>query len=250
MSTQIKRLKQNGIEFVPITMSEAVVVNSEFINIPGWDTGKITTLDKVLGQYGIFAEDIKNQILAKQDQLTWDTYFHIDDDNQVHIKWGSGFKIDESTGEVNLDFTLYAVVDQLPDPSANCLNKIYIVPLKLTDAQDDSNACAEYICKQVGSEYVWEKFGTLQAETDLTGYVTRTEFEQFASSIQGEIDDIEKELEEISDKLEILDDITENSLTAVNVTYNNQNIIVGYDIPENLYADVANESDHVTNPTT
>lgn len=250
MSTQIKRLKQNGVEFVPITMSEAVVVNSEFMNVPGWSTGKITTLDKVLTQYGIFAEDIQSQILAKQDQLTWDSYFHIDENNQVHIKWGSGLKVDETTGEVNLDFTIYTVVESLPDPSANCLNKIYIVPLKSSETQGDSNSCAEYICKQVGSDYVWEKFGTLQAETDLTGYITRTEFEQFASSTQEDIENLEEELGKISEKLDLLDEITANSLTAVNVTYNNQNIIVGYDIPENLYADVANESDHVTNPTT
>ena len=47
MSTQIKRLYQDGKEFVPITLSEAVVVNTT--NVPGLNGLGITTLDKVLG---------------------------------------------------------------------------------------------------------------------------------------------------------------------------------------------------------
>ena len=46
MSTQIKRLYQNNQEFVPITLAEAVVVDAT--NIPGLQTLRITTLDKVL----------------------------------------------------------------------------------------------------------------------------------------------------------------------------------------------------------
>ncbi|MGN0966687.1 MAG: hypothetical protein ACI4OP_03735 [Candidatus Coprovivens sp.] len=46
MSTQIKRLYQSNTEFVPITLSEAVVVNTS--NIPGLTSLGITTLDKVL----------------------------------------------------------------------------------------------------------------------------------------------------------------------------------------------------------
>ena len=44
--TQIKRLFQNNTEFVPITLSEAVVVNTS--TIPGLTNLGITTLDKVL----------------------------------------------------------------------------------------------------------------------------------------------------------------------------------------------------------
>ena len=44
MSTSIKRLKQNGKEFVPITLAEAVVVNGEYI----WNQKVCTTLDNVL----------------------------------------------------------------------------------------------------------------------------------------------------------------------------------------------------------
>jgi hypothetical protein len=44
--TQIKRLFQNNAEFVPITLAEAVVVNTS--TIPGLANLGITTLDKVL----------------------------------------------------------------------------------------------------------------------------------------------------------------------------------------------------------
>jgi hypothetical protein len=44
--TQIKRLFQSGTEFVPITLAEAVVVNTS--SIPGLTNLGITTLDKVL----------------------------------------------------------------------------------------------------------------------------------------------------------------------------------------------------------
>ena len=44
--TDIKKLQQNGKEFVPITLAEAVVVNAE--NLQGYNTLGKTTLDKVL----------------------------------------------------------------------------------------------------------------------------------------------------------------------------------------------------------
>jgi hypothetical protein len=45
-TTQIKRLIQQGTEFVPITLSEAVVVNTD--NMKLMNGQGITTLDKVL----------------------------------------------------------------------------------------------------------------------------------------------------------------------------------------------------------
>lgn len=245
-TTQIKRLRQSGVDFVPITLQEAVVVNTQHINVPGWEQSKITTLDKVLQQYGSFSADILTQINSKQDKLTWDNYFVIDEDNKVHIKWGSGLTIDESTGEVNLDFNIYTVVDELPEPSASCLNKIYIVPLSDTDAQEEGiNTCAEYICKLVDTAYVWEKLGTIQAETDLSNYVTKNVFEEFAAKTQGDIENIQKDVASLDERLDEIETITSGSLTAVNMQYNGANIIVNYAIPDDLYADVAAEGDGI-----
>jgi hypothetical protein len=59
-TTQIKRLSQSKTEFVPITLAEAVVVNTS--NLPGLSSLGITTLDKVLrttmGVVGTNAADI------------------------------------------------------------------------------------------------------------------------------------------------------------------------------------------------
>jgi hypothetical protein len=59
-TTQIKRLFQSNTEFVPITLAEAVVVNTS--NLPGLSSLEITTLDKVLrttmGVVGTNAADI------------------------------------------------------------------------------------------------------------------------------------------------------------------------------------------------
>ena len=57
--TQIKRLFQNNTEFVPITLSEAVVVNTS--TIPGLTNLGITTLDKVLrNTLGLIGTNAKN----------------------------------------------------------------------------------------------------------------------------------------------------------------------------------------------
>ena len=59
--TQIKRLFQSGTEFVPITLAEAVVVNTS--TVPGLNKLGITTLDKVLrntlGLVGSNAQNIE-----------------------------------------------------------------------------------------------------------------------------------------------------------------------------------------------
>ena len=87
--TQIKRLFQNNTEFVPITLAEAVVVNTS--TIPGLTNLGITTLDKVLrntlGLIGANTQKIEtlggdiltltgvvgqinNELQNKQDKLT------------------------------------------------------------------------------------------------------------------------------------------------------------------------------------
>ena len=65
--TEIKRLKQRGKDFVPITLAEAVVVNTQ--HIPGFSTMEITTLDKILGQYGYNLTQFNQALQNKQNQL-------------------------------------------------------------------------------------------------------------------------------------------------------------------------------------
>ena len=176
--TDIKKLQQNGKEFVPITLAEAVVVNAE--NLQGYDTlGKTTsgktTLDKVL------------KALAA-----------VDYNQQTAIT-----KINTTLESLKAGFS-YQIVNKLPTPSIDCLGTIYLV--KGSDI--DKNKYAEYICIFNNAEYSWEMLGIINSEVDLTGYVTKNDFNAF----------------------------TAIALTAEDVTDSlGHSVSVAYDIPKDLY---------------
>lgn len=176
--TDIKKLQQNGKEFVPITLAEAVVVNVE--NLQGYDTlGKTTsgktTLDKVL-----------NALAA------------IDYSQQTAI-----ININNTLKSLKAGFS-YQVVNELPTPNVDCLGTIYLV----RGSDINQNKYAEYICIFSNAEYSWEMLGIINSEVDLTGYVTKDDFDTF----------------------------TAVALTAEDVTDSLGNkVSVNYTIPENLY---------------
>ena len=176
--TDIKKLQQNGKEFVPITLAEAVVVNVE--NLQGYDTlgtttsGK-TTLDKVLN--ALAAVDYTQQTA-------------ITEINNTLKSLKAGFN--------------YQIVTKLPTPNVDCLGTIYLV--KGSDI--NQNKYAEYICIFNNAEYSWEMLGIINSEVDLTGYVTKNDFDAF----------------------------TAIALTAEDVTDSlGHSVSVAYDIPKNLY---------------
>lgn len=149
--TDIKKLQQNGKEFVPITLAEAVVVNVE--NLQGYDTlGKTTsgktTLDKVLK--ALAAVDYSQQSAI------------IDINNKLK-SLKAGFS--------------YQVVNELPTPNVDCLGTIYLV----RGSDINQNKYAEYICIFNNAEYSWEMLGIINSEVDLTEYVTKTDFNAFTA---------------------------------------------------------------------
>ena len=171
--TDIKKLKQNGKEFVPITLAEAVVVNAE--NLQGYDTLGITTLDRVL------------KALATVDYTQQTAITEI---NNTLKSLKAGFS--------------YQIVNELPTPNVDCLGTIYLV--KGSDI--NQNKYAEYICIFNNAEYSWEMLGIINSEVDLTGYVTKNDFDAF----------------------------TAIALTAEDVTDSLGNSVsVAYDIPKDLY---------------
>lgn len=176
--TDIKKLQQNGKEFVPITLAEAVVVNVE--NLQGYDTlGKTTsgktTLDKVLNALAAIDYSQQSAII---------------DINNTLKSLKAGFS--------------YQIVNELPTPNVDCLGTIYLV--KGSDI--NQNKYAEYICIFNNAEYSWEMLGIINSEVDLTGYVTKDDFDAF----------------------------TAVALTAEDVTDSLGNkVSVDYPIPENLY---------------
>lgn len=149
--TDIKKLQQNGKEFVPITLAEAVVVNVE--NLKGYDTlGKTTsgktTLDKVLNALAAIDYSQQSAII---------------DINNTLKSLKAGFS--------------YQIVPELPPPSIDCLGTIYLV----RGSDINQNKYAEYICIFNNAEYSWEMLGIINSEVDLTGYVTKNDFDAFTA---------------------------------------------------------------------
>ena len=171
--TDIKKLQQNGKEFVPITLAEAVVVNAE--NLQGYNTLGKTTLDKVL-----------NALAA------------VDYTQQTAIT-----EINNKLKSLKAGFS-YQIVNELPTPNVDCLGTIYLV--KGSDI--NQNKYAEYICIFSNAEYSWEMLGIINSEVEVTGYVTKNDFDAF----------------------------TAIALTAEDVTDSSGNkVSVDYDIPRDLY---------------
>lgn len=206
MSTQIKRLYQNNQEFVPITLSEAVVVNTT--NIPGLQSLGITTLDKVLkNTLGVVGSNtlsidtinktlatINNTLQNKQDKLTAGDGITISSNGVISI-----------TNTSTLGFQ-YKIVTVLPSPPRKDYeNIIYLVP---NPQGVNGNIFTEYICINKDSTYIWEQIGSLTTDVNLDDYVTKTEFNALKSIVL------------------TAQDVTTSSGIAVTVNYN---------IPNNLY---------------
>lgn len=223
-TTQIKRLFQSQTEFVPITLAEAVVVNT--YNLPGLSSLGITTLDKVLrttmGVVGTNAADIaklkttvqeiNTALEGKQDKLTAGVGITISPDGVI-----------STTNSIEL----YKIVTQLPTASKDCLNSIYLVPATSGTA---GNIFVEYICvyENIQAKYIWEKIGEVQTDVDLSGYVTTETFNQTINTINGQL---------------------ANAITAQDVTTldGSAKVVVNYAIPGDLYDSMVETdfSDHV-----
>ena len=157
--TEIRRLFQQGKEFVPISLAEAVVVNTN--NIPGFNSLKITTLDKVLYNYagviGTNTINIKNLQDTKQDKLIAG--------NGIVIKDG----VISTTANIG---DIYKIVSTLPQASAEVTNTLYLVPVTSDNTEDGMNIFVEWLCVKIGETYKWEKLGESKATIDLSDYIT------------------------------------------------------------------------------
>lgn len=210
-TTQIKRLFQSNTEFVPITLAEAVVVNTS--NVPGLPSLGITTLDKVLrttlGVIGTNSGDIASLKEAVKEINT------ALEKKQDKLTAGVGITITpEGVISATSNVELYKIVTSLPTTSKDCLNTIYLVPNPSPASQ---NIFSEYLCvyETTQQKYIWEKIGEIQTDADLSGYVTTEVFEQ--------------EIQQINTKLAV-------TITAENVkTSTGTTVVVNYTIPSNLY---------------
>ena len=233
--TQIKRLFQNNTEFVPITLSEAVVVNTS--TIPGLTNLGITTLDKVLrntlGLIGTNAQNIEtlggniitltgvvqqinNELQNKQDKLTAGVGISITKNEQ-----------DQTVISVNHSLEIYKIIttetwnDIKGNPSKNYENVIYLVP-QPSATSVNQNIFKEYLCIFKNGTYQWEEFGTIQTEVDLSGYVTQEEF----TALKNRVSNIELTGIFASDVL----------------TSTGQQVAIQYTIPSDLYDFAVNDN--------
>ena len=233
--TQIKRLFQNNTEFVPITLSEAVVVNTS--TIPGLTDLGITTLDKVLrntlGLIGTNTQNIEtlggdiltltgvvgqinNELKNKQDKLTAGVGISITKNEQ-----------DQTVISVNHSLEIYKIVttetwNTIKDnPSQSYENVIYLVPQPSVTSVNQ-NIFKEYLCIFKDGIYQWEEFGTIQTEVDLSGYVTQEEF----TALKDRVSNIELKGIFASDVF----------------TSTGQQVVIQYTIPDNLYDFAVNDN--------
>lgn len=216
-TTQIKRLFQSKTEFVPITLAEAVVVNTS--NLPGLSSLGITTLDKVLrttmGVVGTNAADINTLKTTVQSINT------ALEGKQDKLIAGVGITI-SPTGVISVtnSIELYKIVTSLPTASKDCLNSIYLVPSPSGTA---GNIFVEYICvyETTQAKYIWEKIGEVQTDVDLSGYVTNEVFNATINTINGQL---------------------ANTITAQDVTTSDGSakVVVNYTIPADLYDSMVN----------
>lgn len=232
-TTQIKRLYQQGTEFVPITLSEAVVVNTD--NLALVNNQGITTLDKVLRiALGILGNSA-NSINTLNNAV--DTINDLLKNKQDTLTAGTGIEIKDGVISTTAPFTLYRIVESLPTASEDCINYIYLVP----DNQNVSgNSFKEIICVQKNDQYVWEEIGTVQTSVDLSGYITRAEYSQKINEIETDVNTIEQDIANVKIGIITAQDITLSNNSSVKVAVN-------YSIPDNLYDSMVNmdENDQV-----
>lgn len=240
--TQIKRLFQSGTEFVPITLAEAVVVNTS--TVPGLNKLGITTLDKVLrntlGLVGNNAQNIET-LGGNLTQLTEVVQLINQEleNKQDKLTAGVGISItkqdDKTVISVNHSIELYKIISTetwntiKEQPGQDYENVIYLVP-QPSGTSVTGNVFKEFLCVLKDGVYQWEEFGTIQTEVDLSGYVTDEEFTKLVDRVTN---------------IEMTGIFADNIYTSTG-----QQVVVQYTIPSDLYNSAVNDNqnDEVTEP--
>lgn len=222
-TTQIKRLYQNSKEFVPITLAEAVVVNTSGMDVVG-DQG-ITTLDNIL-RIALNITDNSAESITTLNQAI-QTINQTLTNKQDKLTAGTGISIVDGVISItqSTNLALYRVVNQLPyPPTENNLNYIYLYPAQ-TGAS--GNIYKEAICYEKDGEYYWEEMGSIQSEVNLDGYVTKIEYSAKITEIETSISNINTALL--------------STITAQDVkTSTGDTVVVDYNIPNNIYDSMVN----------
>jgi hypothetical protein len=86
---------------------------------------------------------------------------------------GTGIKIEGGVISATTSTTLYKVVTSLPTAAEEHCNSIYLYP---SGSNVEGGRYKEAICVLVEGRYQWEEIGTIQTNLDLSGYISKTEY--------------------------------------------------------------------------
>lgn len=239
--TEIRRLFQNDQEFVPITLAEAVVVNTT--NIPVLNNIGITTLDKVLkNTLGLVGQNIDNINTVGNNVISLaETVSQINNalqNKQDRLTPGTGISItlDQNNNTVisathTLEIYRIITIDQWNilknTPAQDYENVVYLVPYENALS---GNMFKEFLCVFKDDLYSWEELGSIKTEVDLSGYVTTEQFQTLVNNVNN---------------------IRVTGVFAQQVsTSTGQNVVVDYTIPSDLYDSAVNidQNDQITEP--
>lgn len=216
MATKISKLYRSGEEFVPISIAEAVVVNTT--DIPGLSQLNlgIVTLDTVINSLvqidAINASSV--DILRKNiDQIQAGQGIIIDIQKQDD---GSKKTIISADPNFQEKYQLYEILpdSELPSPGPTFVNKIWLL---LNTNYPESNTCDEYICYLKDNQYIWEKIGSITSELN---------FNQLLSELKQDITNLTTRVTNL-----------ENGRITANIVLHSDNtpVTIEWEIPNDLY---------------
>lgn len=190
----IVKINLNGVDYNIVDSAATSGLSTEIARAQAAESANTQAIaaEVVARQSAITA--VETTLSGKADQATTYTKTEVDDKlssaatattaeiaqavsgKQDTLTAGEGIDITNNIISVDIDTTLYVVVQTLPaQPAAGNENKIHLVPLASGETQ---NMYAEYIWKGDA----WEKLGEKQIDTDLSNYYNKTEVDNLLSA--------------------------------------------------------------------
>lgn len=190
----IVKINLNGVDYNIVDSASTSAIAGEVARAQAAESANTQAIaaEVVARQSAITA--VEQTLSGKADQATTYTKTEVDDKlssaatattqqieqavsgKQDTLTAGNGIDITDNVISVDIDTTLYVVVETLPaQPAAGNENKIHLVPLASGETQ---NMYAEYLWKGDA----WEKIGEKQIDADLSNYYNKTEVDNLLSA--------------------------------------------------------------------
>ena len=190
----IVKINLNGVDYNIVDSASTSAIAAEVARAQAVESANTQAIaaEVVARQSAITA--VEQTLSGKADQATTYTKTEVDDKlssaatattqqieqavsgKQDTLTAGNGIDITNNVISVDIDTTLYVVVETLPaEPAAGNENKIHLVPAA---SGETGNMYIEYLWKGDA----WEKIGEKQIDTDLSDYYNKTEVDNLLSA--------------------------------------------------------------------